>query len=81
MTSKCPEIFPFLLSKVYCFQMMVFLWGKSWQNSKNVRYRNFLVKPLVDKCPLENNATYGDRAKRPQGPIIVYLHRLGSKPL
>ena len=60
--------------------MMVFLWGKSWQNSKNVRYRNFLVKPLVGKCPLENNATYGDRAKRPQGPIIcMLLTHIGHK--
>ena len=61
--------------------MMVFLGGKSWQNSKNVWYRIFLVKPLVDKCPLENNATYGDRTKGPQGQIIFYLHTLGSKPL
>ena len=42
--------------------------------------QNFLVKPLVDKCPLENNATYGDRTKRPQGLIIFYLHTLGSNP-
>ena len=59
--------------------MMVFLGGKSWQNSKNVWYRNFLVKPLVDKCPLENNATYGDRTKRPQGTDNILLTHIGFK--